>query len=259
MLAGVVNHAIEILHNQENVSELDSVFAGLGLMSTMQVVNFYQKIALETFQYEAEFGSITALVWAITLAEQMSEFVKNQEDEVESASKMADYDIPFEQYTFLVDIGLTMYNYVRDAKHRYAILDKEQQQSMKLFDRYNQLVKNLSVRDSDKLHLEYLADLIYVAQVTSTITLKQSEMLRLKAMEKSERVLRHENDSPNQHPSILIGLHFYHTAKLHYINRDYSLAWNEYHNAVNHLKSLENCTGSTASYYYDVIYGKLFL
>ena len=255
-LADVVEHAIQILHKQENITDLESVIFGLQRLSRQEFFKFYRKIALEAFQYEAEFGSIAALDWALTLAMQMSNLI--QDRSFESLVDIGDFNFPpYQQYVVLVDIGMTMYNYVRDAKHRYAISDKEQQHSMEIFDCYLGLVKALeSIRHHDRLHLVYLADLIYVAQVTSS-PLSRSEMHRSNAMKKSRRMLQLLNDSwQREHcPSILIGLHLHHSGKLHYMNESYHLAWIDYYNALDYLKSWEDYIGSSASYYHDVVYG----
>ena len=258
-LADVVEHAIKILHKQKDIMDLESVIVELKKTSREEFFEFYQQIALEAFQYEAEFGSITALDWALTLAMQMSYLI--QDRSFESLVDIGDFTFPpYQQYVVLVDIGMTMYNYVRDVKHRYAISDQEQQHSMEIFDCYLGLVKGLvGIGRHDKLHLVYLADLIYAAQVTSS-PLNRSEMHRSNAITKSRRMLQLLNNSwQREHcPSILIGLHLHHSGKLHYMNGNYHLAWIDYYNALDYLKFWEDYTGSTASYYFDVIYGECF-
>ena len=166
-------------------------------------------IGLEAFQYEAEFGSIKTLVWALTLVEKMSDYDKDCN----------------QQYTILVYIGFTMYNYVKDTKLRYAIPDDEVYQSYHLFERYNVLVNRISeesVGRRNHMHLTYLADAIYVAFMTFSL-LKHGIMNLQLAMEKSRRVL---DDSSC--PSILKGVHHYLTGTLHYLDNKSECAQDSY-------------------------------
>ena len=204
---------------------------------------FFSEVALEAFQFEAESGSIAALDWALTLVEALGDYVKDQ----------------FEQYVILVDIGFTMYNYVRDTKIRYSMLDEEQRRFFKLFDRYKKLVSKLSTNFLvyDQWHLGYLADAIHVSVVASSNRLSHSKTHRSYAKEKLNKALKYRLNNPDmKYPSILAGLLLYYSGKLDYLNEDFESAWTAYLDAMQNLKCLAKNEGSTASYYYDVFYGE---
>ena len=99
----IVTRAIKILHREKLPSQLLIVFIHLDLnkdsFSPEDYYEFFMKIALEAFQYEAETGSIAAFDWAIKLVEKMSDYLGDWQ----------------KQYVILVDIGFTIYNYIRDV------------------------------------------------------------------------------------------------------------------------------------------------
>ena len=240
--------ATRILHCQDDVTKLTAIY-DLLQRSTKKFSfddydKFFSEVALEAFQFEAESGSIAALDWAIALVETLDDYVKDQ----------------FKRYVILVDIGFTMYNYIRDAKNRYLMPDEEQCRFLKLFHRYKKLLgkgtflANFSVYD--QWHLGYLADTIYVSFIASSTTLKHSKNHRSYAKEKLNKALKYCLDSNTNYPSILAGLLLYHSGKLDYLNEDFESAWAAYIDAMENLKYLAENEGSTASYYYDVFYGE---
>jgi len=89
--------------------------------SAVDYVKFYSKIALETFQYGAESGSIIAFEWAFVLLAEMNEHLND--------SCWQD------QYIILVHIGFAFYNYAQDVRYRYGMVKMEKFRSFKLYDR----------------------------------------------------------------------------------------------------------------------------
>ena len=206
---------------------------------------FYMKIALEAFQYEAEYGSILALAWGLELVEKMSDLVQDWR----------------EQYVILVDIGFTMYNYIRDASYRYAISIEEIHNSFRLCDRYRNLVTKTSgivQGDKNQRYLNYLADAIYIAIVASS-PLIRTDNYRSCAMEKSGNLLRYRIGSESQCPPILLGLHLYLAGKLHHESNTINEAWKNFVEAVKRLKCFGKTTRSIAAYFYDAVFGEDYL
>ena len=245
MLSGIyqiVKKATKLLHQQKQQS-LEDYEKKLSMLSAHECYEFYMKIALEAFQYEAETGSIIALDWALKLVKNFKDYLKDWN----------------QQYVILVDIGFTMYNYARDTNHRYAIPDAEQYQLFELFDYYNELVHKIEAKidaEENQWHLECLSDAVYIAIITST-TLALNKEHRLIAVRKSSNVLQYRNNANLRCPTILMGLHLYLAGKLHYLNNKIDSAMDCYFHAAECLKCTKDVKGSmSVSYFYDAIYGK---
>ena len=242
----IVDQATNLLHKQQQLSRLEVVFEELKLqrkvLFAQDYYEFFMKIALEAFQYEAEYGSILALDWALELIKEMSDLVEGWR----------------QQYVILVDIGFTMFNYARDVSYRYAISMEEIHQSLSLCDRYRNLLTKTSrlvEGDNNKRYLDYLADVIYIGFVWSS-GLHRSDHYCSWAAKKSENILQYGNDSESQCPSILLGLHFYFLAKVYYLCNKINEAWDNLVEAVKHLKCFGETTRSTAAYFYNAVFGK---
>ena len=154
----IVDHANELLHGKKPpASHLQIIFRRLDrdkdVFTPKDYYEFFMKIAIEAFQYEAETGSIIPLDWAIELVEKMSDYLVDWQ----------------KQYVILVDIGFTIYNYIRDASYRYATPVDEVYHSLAICDRYTSLINNTLLNNvnevSDLKDLQYLSDAICIATV----------------------------------------------------------------------------------------------
>ena len=206
---------------------------------------FYRNIALQAFHYEAITGLIDAIEWVIKFLNKMEHYVKDW----------------FEQYVILVDVGFTMYNYARDAMNRYAIPRYELIQSLELCDEYDKLVDKFLERadiDVQNLrHLKFLANAIHIALVIATLPTNETDDQQQSAIEKSTNIFKFFETEPNVPcPTILMGLHYYLSGKLHHLNKNFGVAWFNYVRAVESLKSWKDSKASQASFYYDVIFGE---
>ena len=245
----IVSQATEILHQEKQPSQLQIVFIHLdrnrAAFSPEDYYQFFMKIALEAFQYEAETGSIAALDWAIELVEKMSDYLGDWQ----------------KQYVILVDIGFTIYNYIRDARYRYATPVDEIQHSFRLCDRYRSVVNktllNCINEASDQKDLEHLTGAIYIAILSSSSAMSRIDKHRSWATELCDEVLKHRIDtSVHKCPSIIMGLHLYLAGQLHYQNDVFDKAWHHFVKAVEYLKPLGKNERSTASYFYDAVFGE---
>ena len=245
----IVTRATEILHREKQPSRLLIVFRHLDHkkddLTPEDYYQFFMKIALEAFQYEAETGSIVALDWAIELVEKMRDYLGDWQ----------------KQYVILVDIGFTIYNYIRDVSYRYATPVEEIQHSFRLCDRYRSVVNKTllnNVNDvSDKKDLQFLTGAIYAAMVSSSSAMSRIDERRSLATELCNEVLKHRNDtSVHKCPFIIMGLYLYLAGKLHYQRDMFDEAWPNFIEAVEYLKPLGNTTRSTASYFYDAVFGE---
>ena len=245
----LVRRATLILRDDDNNERLKDIFESLDDIEKYSFekgdyYQFYAMIALEAFHYESVTGSIRTLEWVIDFLNQLHKYVKDWRD----------------QFVILLDFGFTMYNYARDAMHRYAIPRREQNLYFKLSDQYCKFVVQFTKRSditTRKLYqLVFLSEAIRIALLIATPSTKQVNPFEL-AMRKSTNVFKFHRDNPTKPcPCILLGLHFYLSGKLHHLRGKNDLAWKIFNKAISCLKQWKDSTASQPSYFYDVIYDK---
>ena len=241
----IADYAIQLLHGQEDVTKVVIAIA-VALknrnFSMSEHYKFFEKIALEAFQYESETGSIRAIEWVLAILTKL------------------DHVTMFDHFTVLVNVGFTMYNYVRDMNYRYGLTDDEQLRFLKQLDLYNLLQEKFfdkyrsQSRPEDRIHLLCLADVVYVAFVTCIQS--RDEKHRFWAVTKSNKAIAQYKNEDCLMPSILMGLHLHHNAKLKQTYGCIVAAWNNFNKALGCLVHWEKCKASMETYFYDALYGK---
>ena len=242
--------AIKLLRGNGDLDQLSKCI--LTDFSDSQLYGLYATLALEAFQYEAETGSMRAIEWMLQCAgglDLLSEF--------------------YQRYEILVTIGITFYNFVRDANFRYALTNETQIKFDQQYRLYRHIVSKFKEQFLDCTmrkqkqeieELEFLADLITVAFVTSArirdAQCHPDEMftakyfLEVRAREKARM------------PKLLLGLYEYQAAKLLYSSQDefvldYVEIFEYFSRAIQHLSHYKDNEHSIATYYYDAVYGEL--
>ena len=215
-----------------------------------QLYGFYATLALEAFQYEAETGSIRAIEWVLQCAGGL--------DLLKDA---------IHRYEILVTIGITFYNFARDANFRYGISNVAQTKFDEQHQLYQGLVKQFvedcpsyMIMELFKNRLNFLVDLVYVAFVTSTRI--RDEKHHSDAMQKVKKYILIARQEKDTFPKLLLGLFEYQAAKLDYSRQldrtpDYNKIFGHFSKAIQHLSQYKDNEHSVATYYYDVVYGEL--
>ena len=245
----LVRRATLILRDDDNNERLKDIFESLDDIEKYSFekgdyFQFYGMIALEAFHCESVTGSIRTLEWVIDFLNQLHKYVKDWRD----------------QFVILLDFGFTMYNYARDAMHRYAIPRREQNLYFKLSDQYCKFVVQFTKRSditTRKLYqLVFLSEAIRIALLIATPSTKQVNPFEL-AMRKSTNVFKFHRDNPTKPcPCIFLGLHFYLSGKLHHLRGKNDLlgrfSIKQSHVSNNGKIALQ----ANHPTFYDVIYGK---
>jgi len=200
---------------------------------------FYVYVANEAFQYQAKSGSVTAVEWVL-------EIIQAEGLQTKMTSK--------EVNIVLVYIGLSLYNFSRDIRYRYGVTDETLLRFYRQYDRYNVLIKKLdhyaeNVSHQDVTHLRFFMNIIYIAFVRNTSTKDKHRCAKAKAM------LDEQFRCSFQLPKFLIGLYRHHAATM--TSKEKGDVLMKLFDAMQELEEFKDERSIFASYYYDVIYGKL--
>ena len=238
--------AIKLLRGNGDLDQLSKCI--LTDFEVNQLYGLYATLALEAFQYEAETGSMRAIEWVLQCAggiDLLSEF--------------------HHRYEILVTIGITFYNFARDANFRYGMTNETQIKFDYQRRLYSYLVSKLNERFPDHMmqtndELQFLADLISVAFTTSARI--RDAVHHWRATQRAKYFLKMVVEERARMPKLLLGLYEYQAAKLLYSSQDkfvlnYVEIFEHFSRAIQHLSHYKDGEHSVATYYYDAVYGEL--
>ena len=236
-------HVVKVLRQEgpiPNFSDLRAIVA-----EGEQLYGFYSTLVLEAFQHEAETGSIRAVEWVMECAQNLN--------------NLKDLN---EQYEILVAISLIFYNFARDARYRYGITAEAENRFEVQYMRFKTLVEqynHYNIKQNEKNYLKSMTDLILLAFISNGPIPDRDR--RLKVLSTASSTLNRAKVD-NCFPDLLIGLFAYHYARLRYQSTENQVRWYSiiieyYSKATEHLSIYANDETSLASYFYDVVFGKL--